>query len=615
MDQLASKNNPNPHCEEDFEDVYNRYDTVREFVASKPYKDIYSFYYEFTDFELDIDIHESAEDKDEYDLEKQEIEFRKCAEDFFYFCSKYVIIAHPQRGLILFKAYKYQRRVIKNYEDYRLNILSKFRQGGLTTVSVLWALWRCIFQTGQQILVVSKTDREAKAAGEMVKRAVEHLPVWLRPELSKSNEHEHHFKDSESILSFHTAEAARGRGITFMIVDEAAFIKDMDKHWRALYPTLSAGGGCCVVSTVNGKGNWYEEMYTAAQTDPDNEFNIIELDFWEHPEYNKPSWERSMRATLTEKGWEQEVRRRFLGSGSTFFTTAVLEQLENATKENLPIRISEEKFTNEYFRRKSWPEGAMWTWEDPIEGHEYIIGVDCASGGGENTDNNCFEVLDATTLTQVAEFYSNRIKPREFAFALEVIGHYYNTAQIVIDNAGPGIAVCGALLHELSYENLFFDEGKLKSHKPGITISKNNRIMLLELLESRLMNGSLTINSCRFADECDTFILNTKSNKPEAIRGKHDDAILAMSLALYARDKQFRDIPVGAAQPEEIAQVFTSKMYEDIKREMLEGAPDTWLSKVEEEIDYFGTGKEEIPASLYLNYNRPKDKLYREFGW
>ncbi|MEL4395654.1 hypothetical protein AAEH73_21830, partial [Shewanella algae] len=86
-------------------------------------------------------------------VDRQEVEFEKCALSFFYFCHKYVKILHPKKGLSPFILYKYQRRVIKDYNNNRFNIISKFRQGGLTTVTLLWSLWKCIFDLDQQIMV------------------------------------------------------------------------------------------------------------------------------------------------------------------------------------------------------------------------------------------------------------------------------------------------------------------------------------------------------------------------------------------------------------------------------------------------------------------------------
>src|SRR4051812_15660424 len=91
---------------------------------------------------------------------EQELEeFEKCARDFEYFATAYIKITHPIRGLVPFKLFGYQQRVIGDFETYKHNIVRKFRQGGLTTLATLWSLWRCMFKLDQRILVLSKSDR------------------------------------------------------------------------------------------------------------------------------------------------------------------------------------------------------------------------------------------------------------------------------------------------------------------------------------------------------------------------------------------------------------------------------------------------------------------------
>ena len=51
----------------------------------------------------------------------------------------------------------------------------------------------------------------------------------------------------------------------------------MEKHWKAMWPILSTGGSCTLVSTVNGLGNWYQETYHDAQ-EGRNKFHVIDLD-------------------------------------------------------------------------------------------------------------------------------------------------------------------------------------------------------------------------------------------------------------------------------------------------------------------------------------------------
>lgn len=597
-----------------FEKFYKQqcFDTIQEMTESKEWKDIYSNYYDFGDLEKGLLIHETPEEIEEYDAHRQMQEIIKCTNSFSYFCLKYAKINHPIFGLINFIPYTYQKRVIDCYGKERFNILSKFRQGGLTTVSVVWALWRCLFKTGQRIMVVSKTDREAIAAGEVAKTAMEYLPSWLKPETDKCNEHEKQFKTTSSVMWFYTVEAARGKAITILIIDEAAFIADMHKHWKALYPVISTGGSCEVISTVNGMGNWYEETYHLAE-DGKNPFNIIELDYWEHPLYNDPKWIEDTRATLGESGWQQEIERSFLGSGTTWINPIILTALTEHTRDNIPQHQGFEKWRNHGAERKNeWDEGALWTWKRPEEGHEYIIGVDCAEGVGDSGDNSAFQILDIATLEQVAEFYSNTISPHVYAQLLNEIGYFYNTALIVVENMHPGTAVLMALQHDLSYENLHYDDNKQQS--PGLKSSKTKRPQFLEVLQQRLLNGTLRLNSPRLVTELNTFIFNALTKKPEAQRGKHDDAILSMALALYVRDAQQRGLPAGAEIPSEQLQIFKSEVYEEIKREIMMDDMDDFLGKDDAD-NMFAT---DLEMGFYRPNPRVKrkfDSLLREFGF
>jgi hypothetical protein len=117
----------------------------------------------------------------EFNLEPWQIEeIDKCRQSFEYFASKYIFITHPKRGLVNFNMYPYQHRMVGDYNKYRFNLISKFRQGGATTTTVLWCMWRCLFMCDQKILVVSIGDREAIGAGKMVKTALENLPPWMQ---------------------------------------------------------------------------------------------------------------------------------------------------------------------------------------------------------------------------------------------------------------------------------------------------------------------------------------------------------------------------------------------------------------------------------------------------
>ena len=575
-------------------------------------------YFEFDKYELEIDPNEPFSAVENYSAARQQEEIIKCCNSFVYFCHKYVKILHPMKGLIPFVLYKYQRKVIHDYENYRFNIISKFRQGGLTTVTLLWGLWRCMFKLDQQVMLLSKTDREATDIGMMVDRSCENFPEWLKPKKDgKWNDHLKMFTDTGSALKFYSPEAARGKSVTFLIVDEAAFVDSMDLHWKAMWPVLSTGGSCAIVSTVNGLGNWYEETYHDAQQSL-NKFHIIDLDYWEHPDYNDDEWVAEQKAQLGDKGFLQEVLREFLGSGETYFPARVITQLTEQTRSNYPSRKLFPQWTNKAGRiaqiEDEHNKGAMWVWKEPIDGHEYIMGVDTAEGQAEKNDNSCFQIVDTSTLEQVAEFYSNIIVPHEFAQVLHQVGIYYNNALMVVESNGPGSAVLSNLQHTLFYENIHYENVKSRDVKPGIKISVANRSLYLESLQNRLLNQTVRINSIRFVMELQTFEYNAITKKAEARKHHHDDAIMSMCLALYTRDSMLRDIPMGAEIPREITSTLKAQVYEEIKRELMNGRPEDFL--INDDIDLLAMDNNSVlPGVLFDISMRANHKLLSEFGW
>lgn len=573
-------------------------------------------YYEFDKYQLTIDPDETVDDMDKYDFQQQQLEVIKCANSFFYWCHKYVKILHPMHGLIPFILYKYQHNVIHDYENNRFNIISKFRQGGLTTVSLLWGQWRCMFQLDQQVMILSKTDREATDIGLMTNRTIENFPEWMKPKKEgKWNDHHKDFCDTGGALKFYSPEAARGKSVTFLIVDEAAFIPEMEKHWKAMWPVLSTGGACTLVSTVNGLGNWYQETYHNAQENR-NRFNIIDLDYWEHPDYNNEEWFAEQKAQLGEKGLLQEVLREFLGSGDTYIDAAIIKQLTLDCQENWPARKLYPKWVNLEGRISQLEEehnkGAFWMWKEPVEGHDYIMGVDVAEGQGTNNDSSVFEIIDSATLEQVAEFYSNLIPPHIFAQVVNEVGIYYNTALVVVEGNGPGGAVISELFHKLYYENLFYETKKSSNPQPGIKVGRVNKPLLLQALQNRLIDNTMRVNSIRVVAEMQTFEYNPVTKRAEAQKGKHDDAIDALCLALYVRESILRDIPMGADIPAEITNTFKTEVYEEIRRELQDGAPQDWI---EEDTDVLEFGEEDVMAGVMFNVKRRYDRLLREFDW
>lgn len=602
-------------------DFYHQFKTPRDIIQTDEWKYVYQHYFHFTDDELDMPIGETKMDlerKGKDDNWRAE-ELCKCRNNFSYWCHRYVKILHPVLGTIPFIMYKYQQRVIGIYEKEKFTIVSKFRQGGLTTVAVLWGLWRCLFYKDQQIYLLSRTDSDAIASGEVAKRAIDNLPEWMYNEDKENNpaeltKHEKVFPDMQSKICFYTPIRARGKSATLIIVDEAAFIDDMEEQWKGMYPVIATGGAVAVISTVNGTGNWYEIMYHQAEAGQ-NEFKVIDLEYWEHPQYSSPTWADAARSNMSDKAWAQEYERDFQSSGDTFIPSRVISEIEFGVRDKTPIKRKFPQWCNKgkSIRAQEWEdEGALWIWKEPLEGREYIIGVDCAEGVGDEGDNSCFQVFDLISSEQVAEFYSNLVPPHYFAKMIHTIGNWYNVALVVAESNGLGAAVLGDLQYDLAYENLYYETKKTRNETPGIKIGEQNRKLILETLQNRILTGSVIFNSKRFVSELKTFRFNKQQRKAAAAKNSHDDAIIAVSLALHVRDAQIRDMPPGAEVQRDGITMLRQEDLEEIKREIIASEDERWLDDDNDVLLSSISDDEEAPAFLF---RRRHDNILRSFGF
>ena len=237
-------------------------------------------------------------------------ELKRCADSFSYFAEHYIKLSSPKDVEGTFKLFPFQLPLVEKYAKHRFLILNKFRQGGFTTLSVLHALWMCMFKADQNILVTSKTDREAVHIGKIVTRVLDRMPEWLTPKMGKNTAHQKQFAATNSTLNFHAMIASRGKAFTRLIIDEAAFIPNMSEAWKMVYPSIATGASCLVQSTTNGVGNWFHEIYQAAQFH-ENAFHVFHTDYREHPEMTD-EFVAATRERLGEKGFLQEIEGNFV---------------------------------------------------------------------------------------------------------------------------------------------------------------------------------------------------------------------------------------------------------------------------------------------------------------
>ena len=443
-------------------------------------------------------------------LEMEE-EYIKCSESCEYFILNYISIVHPLRGTVPFNLYRFQKRIVKEIGTHRFNIIRKFRQAGVTTIMCAYALWYIIFQEDKNVMVVSIGERESSAFLERVFDMYDKLPKWLQPGIVKKNVHNFRLTTGSRIKS-QPAGAGRSEAVSLLVVDEAAFIDNMREFWKAIFPTISTGGEAVLLSTVNGMSNVYYELYRDSVAGLTN-FNVIDINWREHPEYTD-EWAKTMRPTLGERAWLQEVLCQFLGTGDTFIDRDTLTRILEGISEDY---------------RSSW-HNRFRVWEEPRPGFEYLITPDPSYGVGR--DNSAFHVICLNTGEQVAEYYSSSTKMRDFSQIVYETALAYNFALIACERNSLGIILIEDLLEELEYENMWFDE----KGECGVLLSRAGRDAVLEALQDSLYLNRIKINSKRTAEEMVCFI-TTVTGKVQADSGYHDDLVVSLALASLVMSK------------------------------------------------------------------------------
>ena len=237
-------------------------------------------------------------------LTKKEIvrEVVKAGKDPVYFTTSYCRISHPQRGLIPFKAYDYQQDLLKDFNDYRFNIILKARQLGISTITAAYIAWLMLFHRDKSILVVATKLQTATNLVKKVKAIIKNLPSWLRiSEITVDNRTSFELSNGSQIKSSSTSgDAGRSEALSLLVIDEAAHVDKLSDLWTALYPTLSTGGRCIALSTPNGVGNWFHQSCVEAEAGT-NDFYMTTLLWNVHPDRDKKWFEKETKNMSTRQ--------------------------------------------------------------------------------------------------------------------------------------------------------------------------------------------------------------------------------------------------------------------------------------------------------------------------
>jgi len=192
--------------------------------------------------------------------------------------------------------YPFQEEVVKDFGDHRFNVILKARQLGLSTVVSGYIAWLMLFHRDKNVLVMATKLGTASNLVKKVKYIIKSVPSWLMiATVTIDNRNSFELSNGSQIKSTATSgDAGRSEALSLLVLDEAAFIDDMQELWAGLYPTMATGGRCIALSTPNGVGNWFHQTYIDAST-ATNEFNATKLFWTVHPDRDQEWFDRETK--------------------------------------------------------------------------------------------------------------------------------------------------------------------------------------------------------------------------------------------------------------------------------------------------------------------------------
>ena len=456
--------------------------------------------------------------------EEQIVEFLRCKQDPVYFALNHIKIVSLDHGLVPFKMYPFQEKLIKNFHENRFNICKMPRQTGKSTTCVSYLLHYAIFNDNVNIAILANKASTARDLLGRLQLAYENLPKWMQQGIIAWNKGSMELENGSKIIAASTsASAVRGGSYNIIFLDEFAFIPNhiADEFFASVYPTISSGQSTKVimVSTPHGMNHFYRYWHDAERGK--NDYIATEV-HWSEVPGRDAKWKEQTIANTSEQQFKVEFECEFLGSVDTLIAPSKLKAMvyEDPVKTN----------------------GSLSLYELPREGRDYIITVDVARGVSK--DYSAFVVFDITEFPYkvVGKYRNNEIKPMMFPSIIVETAEAYNNAYILCEVNDIGDQVASIIQFDLEYENVLMcamrgRAGQIvgtgfsgKKTQLGVKMSITVKKVGCSNLKTLIEDDKLLLCDYDMISELTTFIQKRQSF--EAEEGCNDD--LAMCLVIFA---------------------------------------------------------------------------------
>jgi len=461
------------------------------------------------------------------DFTKEQVqEVIRCSQDPEYFLENYIKVISLDDGIVPFIPYPFQRKLIDSFHNNRFSICKLPRQSGKSVTVTAYLIHQAIFRDNINIAILANKRETAFELMAKLQTSYENLPKWLQQGVLGWNKGSIELENGSRITASSTSSSAvRGFSYNIVMLDEFAFVPTnvADEFFSSVYPTISSGKSTkvIIVSTPNGMNHFYK-LWNDAENGR-NSYRHTEA-HWSEVPGRDDAWKAETIANTSEQQFAQEFECDFIGSAGTLIAGSKLKALTY----NEPLTSS----------------GGLDIYEQPIQGHEYLMTVDVSRG--MKLDYSAFVLVDITGYPHkiVGKYRSNTIKPMLFPDIIVQVAKQYNNAWILAEVNDIGDQVASLIYYDMEYENLLMTamrgrSGQVLGHgfsggktQLGLKMAKAPKRIGCSNLKQMVESDKLLFNDFNIINELTTFV--EKRDSFSAEDGCHDDLVMCMVIYAWA---------------------------------------------------------------------------------
>ena len=451
----------------------------------------------------------------------------KCMNDPKYFMRSIKIITIDD-GEITFTPFDYQARLIDTVYNNRFTVSLMPRQSGKSQTLAALIVHYIIFNKHKTVAILANKMSAAKETFSRVQEIYESLPQWLKHGVVEWNKTSLTLENGCEVFCAPTSKSSiRGRTISFLLLDEFAFVQNATEFYTSTYPVVSSGktSKIAIISTPYGE-NLFKSLYEGA-LEKTNQFVPFRADWWEHPDRDE-AWRLAVTQDIGQQAFDQEYGLNFAGSGGTLIIGPSLSRM----RAKQPIA--------------DYNVAGLKIYEQSQEGHIYLLIADTAEGVGGEADSSAITVFDITDLLEsdsykiVASYKNNEIAPEDFSGVIASIGRIYNDAFIANENNSIGRSVGVDLINYHEYDNVIRtknDKGQTKfsgkGRIPGIRTTSTVKKMACARLKNCIEKGILDVIDRDTIQELFSFVKKGNGKYEAMNKTDHDDMVATLWLGTY----------------------------------------------------------------------------------